>query len=421
MVCLRSPYALPLLLLFVISPIGLDAEHTRHRREPQKTKLPEDTYAVYNFDFKGHPSEIPGFIIPDPLSIPAPYELFSEFPYTMKISNTEFCGLSNLDIVYSEVDFLDLSFHAAINVPEVIVLGNITIITDLLYTTSYWSSQYNITVNGTAIILKGNIVLDEEGVPQLNNKDMLFEIAYAHVELQAENLPFWAEVLIEDSADMFRITLQNMIKDWAPEYFSQAINTEFSMKFEDSEDLIENVRVKPSVRFSFLGSTQNYVKKLRLSKILHCYDLSLQAENTRYWSRNSELTYKDNIIRMTYETEVELVKVTGTCKLLFLKPIALEIELHNVLTESEVLYHTRRLNLPTMREIRKEIGRIVLTRPNLGEVNRSARSSIKDIPQKIWSAIQAKILRKEHWMSLDSQVNSLQINYVVSNRLITRG
>ncbi|XP_066976964.1 uncharacterized protein [Macrobrachium rosenbergii] len=418
--CFRSPVCL--VFVAVLSSVKVvGGGPARSARETHKTVLPQDTYAIYNFAFQGHPSDIPGFSVPDPLSIPMEYELFSEFPYTMKISNTEFKGLSNLNVVYSEVDFASFSFHAAMNVPEVIVLGNITIITDLLYSTSYWSSLYNITVNGTAIVLRGNVFIDSSGTLQLNKEDMLFEIAYSDVQLKAENLPFWAETLIEDSADMFRSALQEMIKDWVPEFMKQALKTNFSMKFPDTEDLVSNLLVKPKVTFWGLRPSKGYVKQLGLSKILSCYDFGLRAENTHYRSRNSELSYINHIIRMAYETEVELLKVTGTCRFLFLKPMNFEIEMHNYLAGSEILFDTRKLSPPTIREVRSEIGSVRVTKPRLGEVNRSARSSVEKLPKKIWEAIQKKILQKEHWMSLDSQLNSLRITYDVSNRLHTLG
>ncbi|XP_068216330.1 uncharacterized protein [Palaemon carinicauda] len=338
--------------------------------------------ATLLFKWVGSSTPFPniGVWMPDPLTFPDEYE-FSNFFCTMKASDNEILGLSGLQLEYLSANLNDLSVDVGAKVPLVSILGNATLTTGIMFSSS---SQYNITFSNMSLGLIGQVLLGHRGTLEMSKDEIKLQTTYEEVQVDIEDLP------------------------WIPNYVYELVIDQLMPKLQD--------QVRHHIKGSALDplSFDDNEIEVDLGHLFQCTDVTLEGLSSLYLADNGIFSYIEDTFQLSFQVRTQTLKIGGICGMIFVPMLesSLEILADYVEITIEIHLQSRLINPPTLRLLEFDIGNIETKVSGLGSASYIAEA-VLDIVQNLSRDQIQKRMQKDFWKLLQSQLNKLDPSLMI--------
>ncbi|XP_066976816.1 uncharacterized protein [Macrobrachium rosenbergii] len=319
-----------------------------------------------------------GVRIPDPLSFPDEYE-FSNFFCTMKASDNQITGFSELRLELLSADFSDLSVQVEAKVPLLTVLGSAALATGIMFS---FSSQYNITFNNATFYLSGQVIFDQGGALQMSEEELKLNATYEDLQVTITELLWIPEYVHEIVVDQLMPTLLDQTEQWILQFINESFKSPgFLTQFPDSVHFIDYLlmQARPQIRKSGMDP--------------------LSFDNT-----GMELD-----LGLLLQIRTQTLKMKGRCGMTIVPLLesSLEILVDHIEISVEIHLQSSLESPPTLRLLEIDIGNIEAKVPGLGNLSYIAEAALDIVPNLSRDRIR-KMMQRELWTLLQRQLNQLE-------------
>ncbi|XP_066976815.1 uncharacterized protein [Macrobrachium rosenbergii] len=351
-----------------------------------------------------------GVRIPDPLSFPDEYE-FSNFFCTMKASDNQITGFSELRLELLSADFSDLSVQVEAKVPLLTVLGSAALATGIMFS---FSSQYNITFNNATFYLSGQVIFDQGGALQMSEEELKLNATYEDLQVTITELLWIPEYVHEIVVDQLMPTLLDQTEQWILQFINESFKSPgFLTQFPDSVHFIDYLlmQARPQIRKSGMDplSFDNTGMELDLGLLLQCEDVALKGLSSLYWGHKGLFTYIENTFQLAFQIRTQTLKMKGRCGMTIVPLLesSLEILVDHIEISVEIHLQSSLESPPTLRLLEIDIGNIEAKVPGLGNLSYIAEAALDIVPNLSRDRIR-KMMQRELWTLLQRQLNQLE-------------